>query len=203
MGSVGAYDRAVPKVPVLAITGDPDADALLAADPLALVIGMLLDQQITMETAFRGPVRLRARLGGLDAAAIGAMPEEAFLAVFSEKPALHRFPGSMAARTQTLCRYLADTYDGDAAAVWAGVRSGADLFDRVRALPGFGDEKAKIFVALLAKRFGVRPRGWQEACAPFSDDQPRSVADIDSPESLARVRAWKKAQKAAGKSKQD
>lgn len=188
---------------MLAITGDPDADALLVADPLALVIGMLLDQQITMEMAFRGPARLRERLGALDAAAIGAMPEDAFLAIFSEKPALHRFPGSMAARTQALCRYLADTYDGDAAAVWAGVRTGDELLARVRDLPGFGDEKAKIFVALLAKRFGVRPRGWQAACAPFSDDEPRSVADIDSPESLARVRAWKKAKKAAGKSKQD
>ena len=192
-----------PKGPVLAITGDADADALLVADPLALVIGMLLDQQITMEMAFRGPARLRERLGGLDAAAIAAMPADAFLAAFSEKPALHRFPGSMAARTQALCAFLAEEYGGDAAAVWTGVGSGAELLDRVRALPGFGDEKAKIFVALLAKRFGVRPRGWQQACSPFSDDEPRSVADIDSPEALARVRAWKKAKKAAGKSKQD
>lgn len=193
----------MPKTPVLAITGDPEADALLVSDPLALVIGMLLDQQITMEMAFRGPARLRERLGGLDAAAIAAMPEAEFLAVFSEKPALHRFPGSMAARTQLLCGYVAATYDGDAAGIWTGVRTGAELFERVRALPGFGDEKAKIFTALLAKRFGVRPRGWQEACAPFSDAEPRSVADIDSPESLARVRAWKKATKAAGKTKQD
>ena len=190
--------------PTLAITGDPDADALLVADPLALTIGMLLDQQVPMEWAFRGPATLKARLGGrLDATEIAAMPEVEFVAVFSTKPALHRFPGSMGKRTHQLCRYLVDEYGGDAAAVWTGAKSGADLLVRVQALPGFGEEKAKIFSALLAKRFGVKPRGWAQATAPFSDKTPRSVADIDSPESLARVRAWKKAQKAAGKSKQD
>ena len=190
--------------PTLAITGDPDADALLVADPLALTIGMLLDQQVPMEWAFRGPATLKARLGGrLDATEIAAMPEAELVAVFSAKPALHRFPGSMGKRTHALCRFLVDEYDGDAAAVWTGARSGADLLARVRALPGFGEEKAKIFCAMLAKRFGVKPRGWAQATAPFSDKTPRSVADIDSPESLARVRAWKKAQKAAGKSKQD
>jgi len=190
--------------PTLAITGDPDADALLVADPLALTIGMLLDQQVPMEWAFRGPATLKARLGGrLDAIEIAGMPEDAFVAVCAEKPAIHRFPGSMGKRTHQLCRYLVDEYDGDAAAVWTGARSGADLLARVRALPGFGEEKAKIFCAMLAKRFGVKPRGWAQATAPFSDKTPRSVADIDSPESLARVRAWKKAQKAAGKSKQD
>jgi len=193
----------VPKSPTLAITGDAAADALLVSDPLALVIGMLLDQQITMEMAFRGPARLRERLGGLDAAAIAAMAPDRFLAAFSEKPALHRFPGSMGARTQALCQYLTDEYGGDASALWAGVATGTELFDRVRALPGFGDEKAKIFVALLGKRFGVRPQGWEVACAPFSDAEPRSVADIDSAEALARVRAWKKAKKAAGRTKQD
>lgn len=190
--------------PTLAITGDADADRLLVEEPLALVIGMLLDQQVPMEWAFKGPTTLRARLGGrLDAREIAAMPEDAFVAVCSEKPAIHRFPGSMGKRTHALCRFLVDEYDGDAAAVWTGARTGADLLDRVRALPGFGDEKAKIFVALLAKRFGVRPRGWKEVTVPFSDAVPRSVADIDSPEALARVREWKKAQKAAGKSKQD
>jgi uncharacterized HhH-GPD family protein len=190
--------------PTLAVTGDPEADRLLVEEPLALVIGMLLDQQVPMEWAFRGPATLKARLGGrLDAHEIAAMPEDAFVAVCSEKPAIHRFPGSMGARIHQLCRTLVDEYGGDAAAVWTGARTGTELLDRVRALPGFGDEKAKIFVAMLAKRFGVRPRGWKDVTAPFSDATPRSVADIDSPEALARVREWKKAQKAAGKSKQD
>jgi uncharacterized HhH-GPD family protein len=194
-----------PKVKaVLAVTGDAEADRLLVEDPLALVIGMLLDQQVPMEWAFRGPARLKERLGGtLDANAIAAMSEDDVVAVFQTKPALHRFPGSMGKRTYALCRLLAEDYGGDAAAVWTGASSGADLLERVEALPGFGEEKAKIFVALLAKRFGVRPKGWEEASAPFSDATPRSVADIDSAESLEQVRAWKKAQKAAGKSKRD
>lgn len=190
--------------PTLAVTGDPDADALLVEEPLALMIGMLLDQQVPMEWAFRGPATLKARLGGrLDATAIAAMPEADFVAVCSAKPAVHRFPGSMGKRVHQLCTVLVDEYDGDAAAVWTDAKSGAALYARVRALPGFGDEKAKIFVAMLAKRFGVTPRGWKQVTVPFSDATPRSVADIDSPESLARVRAWKKAQKAAGRSKQD
>jgi len=190
--------------PTLAVTGDPEADRLLVDEPLALVIGMLLDQQVPMEWAFRGPATLRARLGGrLDAHQIAAMGEDAFVALCQEKPAIHRFPAAMGKRIHALCRFLVDEYGGDAAAVWAGARSGAELLARVQALPGFGDAKAKIFVAMLAKRFGVRPRGWKAAAAPFSDTAPRSVADIDSPESLARVRAWKKAQKAAGRSKQD
>jgi len=189
--------------PTLAVTGDPAADRLLVTDPLALVIGMLLDQQVPMEWAFKGPATLSDRLGTLDARAVASMPVEDFVAVCAEKPAIHRFPGSMGARVHQCCAYLVAEHDGDAAAVWTGARTGAELLGRVRALPGFGDEKARIFVALLAKRFGVRPRGWKEAAAPFSDATPRSVADIDSPEALARVRAWKKAQKAAGKSKQD
>jgi len=190
--------------PTFAITGDADADALLGRDPLALLIGMLLDQQVPMAWAFRGPAALQQRLGApLDANAIAAMTEDDVVALFSAKPALHRFPGSMGKRTHALCRYLAEEYGGDAAAVWTGVQTGDELLARIRALPGFGEEKAKIFVALLAKRFGVRPRGWEAAAAPFSDATPRSVADIDSPEALERVRAWKKAQKAAGKRKQD
>jgi uncharacterized HhH-GPD family protein len=189
---------------VLAVTGDPDADRLLVEDPLALLIGMLLDQQVPMEWAFRGPARLKERLGGtLDCNAIAAMSEDDVVAVFQGKPALHRFPGSMGKRTYALCRYLADEYGCDAAKVWTGATSGDDLLARVEALPGFGEEKAKIFVALLAKRFGVRPPGWEQASAPFSDAAPRSVADIDSAEALEQVRAWKKAQKAAGKSKRD
>lgn len=192
------------KTPTLAVTGDPEADRLLVQEPLALVIGMLLDQQVPMEWAFKGPSTLKARLGGrLDATAIAAMPEDAFVAVCAEKPAIHRFPGSMGKRTHQLCGFLVDEYGGDAAAIWTGVKTGDELLARVQALPGFGAEKSKIFVAMLAKRFGITPRGWKAATAPFSDATPRSVADIDSAESLLRVREWKKAQKAAGKSKQD
>jgi uncharacterized HhH-GPD family protein len=183
------------------ITGDPAADELLVTDPLALVIGMLLDQQVPMEWAFRGPATLRDRLGRLDCAAIAAMPPEELEAVFKEKPALHRYPGSMAKRTHALCVHLVDEYDGDAAQLWTGVDDPQVLFARIRALPGFGEEKAKIFLAILGKRLKVAPQGWEACAVPFSDSEPRSVADIDSPESLLRVRAWKQAQKAKGKSK--
>jgi uncharacterized HhH-GPD family protein len=131
------------------------------------------------------------------------MDPEALEAAFKEKPSLHRFPGSMARRTHELCRHLAEHYDGDAAKVWKGVKTGDQLLDRLRGLPGYGDEKAKIFLALLAKRIGVRPSGWEAAAGPFGDDTPRSVADIHSPESLAKVREWKRAQKAKGKTKQE
>lgn len=187
----------------LAVTGDPDADKLLNTDPLALLIGMLLDQQVPMEWAFVGPARLRQRLGGtLDAAAIADMDPEALEAAFKEKPSLHRFPGSMARRTQELCRHLVEHHGGDAAKVWKGVKTGDALYERLRALPGYGDEKAKIFLAVLAKRMGVRPAGWEQAAGPFGDATPRSVADIHDAGSLAEVRAWKKAQKAKGKTKQ-
>jgi uncharacterized HhH-GPD family protein len=190
--------------PTLPVTGDPEADKLLVDDPLALTIGMLLDQQVPMEWAFSGPLRLRDKLGGrLDAAEIAALDPTDLEAMFKGPPALHRYPGSMANRTQALCQYLVDHYGGDAAAVWTGVDDGGELLGRVMALPGFGTDKARIFTALLAKRFGVRPPGWEEATAPFSDDQPRSVADIDSVESLQRVRSWKKAMKAQGKTKAD
>jgi uncharacterized HhH-GPD family protein len=189
--------------PTFPITGDPAADALLVADPLALIIGMLLDQQVPMEWAFRGPATLSARLGGLDAARIAAMSPEAIEAVFKEKPALHRYPGSMAKRTLALCRHVVDSYGGDAAKIWRGVRDPEVLFERLRALPGYGDEKAKIMLAILAKRFGRAPAGWEAVARPFSDDKPRSVADVDSPESLTRVREWKRAQKAKGRTKSD
>jgi len=181
------------------VTGDPDADRFLVEHPLALLVGMLLDQQVPMEWAFKGPYTLSKRLGGLDAAAIAAMPPDDLIEVFKQKPALHRFPGSMAKRTHDLCRALVDEYGGDAAAVWHDAPTGAELFSRLRALPGFGDMKAKIFLALLAKRLGVTPPGWEEAAAPYSDSTPRSVADIDSAETLARVRDWKRSQKAKGK----
>ncbi|MGI8758736.1 MAG: HhH-GPD-type base excision DNA repair protein [Acidimicrobiales bacterium] len=186
------------------ITGDPEADALLAREPLALLIGMLLDQQVPMEWAFASPAKLAVRLGGtLDAAEIAGMEPEALEAAFKQKPALHRYPASMARRTQELCRHLVEVYDGTAERVWTGPGDGAEVLARLRALPGFGDEKARIFLAVVAKRRGVRPEGWEKAAAPFSDDQRRSVADIESPETLEAVRAFKKAKKAAGKTKGD
>ncbi len=188
----------------LAVTGDEAADGLINADPLALLVGMMLDQQIPMEWAFMGPRRLADRLGSdLDAHDISARDPEAFAALVKAKPALHRFPGSMASRMQALCRHVADRYDGDAGGVWADAETGEELFGRLRDLPGYGDEKARILTAVLAKRFGVRPEGWEEQAGAFSDDQPRSVADIDGPQALQRVRAWKKEQKARGKRKDE
>jgi uncharacterized HhH-GPD family protein len=186
------------------ITGHPEADQLLVQDPLALLIGMLLDQQVPMEWAFRGPFSLKERLGGrLDATEIAAMGPDAVVEVFCAKPALHRYPAVMARRTHELCQFLVDHYGADAGKVWRGVRSGDELYRRLRELPGYGDEKAKIFMAILAKRMGKRPAGWEEAAAPFSDDVPRSVADVASAETLAQVREFKKAQKAAKRSKAD
>jgi uncharacterized HhH-GPD family protein len=187
----------------IAVTGDADADRLLNHDPLALLLGMMLDQQVPMEWAFRAPKLLTERIDQFTAKAIVAAGPEALTAAFVAKPALHRFPGSMATRAYALCEHLVDDYGGDASAIWRDVADGNELFTRVRALPGFGDEKTKIFVALLAKRFGVQPAGWEAHAGPFADATPRSVADIDGPESLARVRAWKKQQKAKGRSKQD
>ena len=186
----------------LAVTGDADADALINSDPLALLIGMLLDQQVPMEWAFRGPATLLERLGSLDAVAIAEMEPDLLDIECRTKPAVHRFPGSMAKRIQALCQHIVDNYDGDASLLWGSATSGADLKQRLVSLPGYGDEKAMIFTAILAKRMGVAPDGWQDAAGPFSDDTPRSVADIDGPEALATVREWKKAQKAVGKSKQ-
>jgi uncharacterized HhH-GPD family protein len=186
------------------MTGDPEADGLLAREPLALLIGMLLDQQVPMEWAFGSPARLKARLGGqLDATAIAALDPDQLEAAFRGPPALHRFPGSMAKRTAALCEALVDGYGGQAEALWEGVASGDELLQRLRALPGFGAEKARIFLAVLAKRLGVRPPGWEEAAAPFSDDRRRSVADAVSPEALEEVRAFKREKKAAGRGKAD
>ena len=186
----------------LYITGDPQADQLLVDEPLALLTGMLLDQQVPMEWAFASPLKLKERLGGtLDAAAIAAMPLEDLETVFKGPPALHRYPGSMAKRTQQLCQHLVEHYGGRAEAVWTGVSSGPELFERLHALPGYGGEKAKIFLALLAKRFGIRPDGWEAPSRPFSDDTHRSIADVDSPASLLEVRAFKKLMKAKGKGK--
>jgi uncharacterized HhH-GPD family protein len=186
------------------ITGNPEDDQVLIDSPLALMIGMLLDQQVPMSWAFRGPARLKERLDGrLDAGEIAAMGPDAVADLFSRKPALHRFPGSMGKRTAVLCQHLVDHHGGDAADVWTGAKDAADLWERVHALPGFGEEKSQIFIALLAKRFGVAPEGWEEVAGVFADDEPRSVADVDTDARLLDVRAWKKAKKAAGKTKQD
>ncbi len=185
------------------ITGDEEVDGLLGRDPLALLLGMMLDQQVPMEWAFASPAKLEARLGGLDAGAIAAMDPEALEGAFKEKPALHRYPGSMAKRAQELCRHLVEHYDGRAEALWSDAGTGAEMLERLSALPGFGAEKARIFLAVLAKRRGVRPPGWEEAAAPFSDELRRSVADATSPETLQEVRAFKQAKKAAGKGKAD
>ena len=186
------------------ITGDEAADRLLAEDPLALLLGMLLDQQVPMEWAFQAPSVLKERLGGqLDAGKIAAMGEDAVVATFCEKPALHRYPASMGKRAHALCVALTEQYDGDAAKVWSDAPTGDELLKRLLALPGFGPDKAKIFTAVLGKRLGVRPPGWEEAAAPFSDENRRSVADADTPQHLEEVRAWKKMMKAQGKGKSD
>jgi len=187
----------------LYITGKVDADRLLNTDGTALLIGMLLDQQVQMEWAFTGPATLQARLGHLDASKIAEMDREEFVAVCRAKPAIHRFPASLGRRIHDLCSALVERFDGHGEAVWAGLTSGDELYDRLRTLPGYGDEKAKIFVAILGKRFGVQPNGWQHAAGKFGDDTPRSVADVTDPTSLGKVREWKKAAKAANKDKQD
>jgi uncharacterized HhH-GPD family protein len=188
----------------LALSGDQAADDLLSRDPLALLIGMVLDQQVPLEWAFRSPLELRQRLGGrLDPAEIATMDPEALVKVFTGPPALHRFPGSMARRVQELCRVVADDYEGDASRVWSSASSGRELLGTIRSLPGFGDRKARIFVALLGKRMGVRPPGWEEAAGPFG--QPgsyMSVADIDGPEALGKVREHKRAMKAQARAAQ-
>jgi uncharacterized HhH-GPD family protein len=189
-------------MPSLYITGDPTADGLLNTDGTALLIGMLLDQQVPMEWAFAGPNTLHQRLGHLDAERIAAMDTEDFVAICADKPAIHRFPASMGRRVHQLCVVLTDEYDGQAENVWRDVADGAELAGRLRALPGYGEEKTKIFVALLAKRIGVAPDGWREAAGVFGDDVPRSVADIDGPDALGKLREWKKAQKAAKRDKQ-
>ncbi len=179
------------------------ADDLLERDPLALLIGMLLDQQIPLEKAFAGPLVLTERLGSrLDAAEIAGHDPEAFAALCAKPPAIHRFPAAMAARIQSLCRIVSETYGGDGAAVWSQAKDGPDLLKRVAALPGFGKQKAQIFVALLGKQYGVTVPGWQEASGSFGESGSfLSVADIVDDASLERVRAYKKDMKAKAKAK--
>jgi len=183
------------------LSGDEAADRLLSDDPLALVIGMVLDQQVPLEWAFSAPLKLQERLGGrLDAAAIAEMDPDALGAAFAERPALHRFPGANAKRVQELCRLLVEHYDGKAAAVWTTASTGAELLSRVRALPGFGEQRARIFVALLGKQLGVRPPGWEAAAGDFGRKGTYlSVADVTDPASLGKVRSYKQAKKAEAK----
>jgi uncharacterized HhH-GPD family protein len=185
----------------LSLPVEDGANELLSRNPLMLLTGMLLDQQVPFEKAFSSPYELVRRLGHEPTAAeLAEFDPEALAAVFAERPALHRFPKAMAARTQDLARQIADRYDGDAAAVWSGAATGKELVARLAELPGFGGAKAQIFAALLGKQLGVRPEGWRDAAGHFGEEGSYcSVADITDAASLAAVRAYKKDLKAAAK----
>ena len=178
-------------------TGDADADQLLADSPLALMLGMLLDQQVKMEWAFRAPYLLQERLGEpLDATSIAAMDPEEFVGHFVEKPALHRFPGSMGKRAFALCEAITEDYDGRPERIWQEAADGAELYKRLRALPGFGEAKARIFVAIIGRRLGEGPKGWEEQAADWA-----SIADVDTHEKIEDIRAAKRLAKEAAKKK--
>ena len=186
----------------LHITGDAAADRLLSDDPLALLIGMLLDQQVAMEVAFSGPLKIEQRVGSVDAAALASYDPDALVEAFRETPSIHRYPGSMAGRVQSLCAALEQDWGGDASALWTrDDPDGPEVLRRLKKLPGFGEQKAKIFLALLGKQRGFAGDGWRDASAPYGEEGSfRSVADIVSPDSLANVREHKRAMKAAAKS---
>jgi uncharacterized HhH-GPD family protein len=181
----------------LQIAQDPHADEVLNADPFALLVGMLLDQQYPMEHAFRGPAKVLDRFGTLDPAAIATAEPESFADLCSTPPAIHRYGRSMAGRVQELARHVVEEYDGDASRLWTEASSGAELMKRLRALPGYGEQKAKIFTALLAKQLDVKPRGWTTVVGDYGKKGYRSVADVVDAESLGKVRAFKKQKKAA------
>jgi uncharacterized HhH-GPD family protein len=187
--------------PTVRLAQDQAADELLSTDPFALLTGMLLDQQVPMEKAFAGPRLIADRLGlaTLDPAVVARTDPGEFTKIMTGPPAVHRYPQSMGARVQSLAQVVVDTYDGDAAALWAGVDSGVDVYRRLTALPGFGAQKAKIFVALLGKQMGVRPSGWREAAGDYGLDGFRSVADVVDEASLVKVRETKRAAKAAAR----
>lgn len=193
---LATYDESM----ALWLTGDQQADELLTSSPLALLLGMVLDQQIPLERAFRAPAELARRLGQpLDALAIAALDPDSLATVFSQPPALHRFPSSMARRCHDVCAVVADHYENDASLIWTTAASGTDLFGRIKALPGFGDMKAKIFIALLGKQLGLTVPGWQTASEPYSDaGATRSLADITDAASLDAVRAFKASAKSKG-----
>jgi uncharacterized HhH-GPD family protein len=188
------YDRRMTKIippATLPFTGDPEADALIARDPLALLIGFELDQQVPLQKAFRGPLELSRRIGGLDASAIASMDPEALEAAFREKPALHRFPGTMAGRVQDLCRHVTAEYGGDASRIWSKAADGRDLEARLLGIPGIGPMKAKALIGILGRRFGVRPPGWEDVAPTYP-----TLADVDSAEALATYQDQKRAHKA-------
>jgi uncharacterized HhH-GPD family protein len=185
----------------LHLTGDPAADELLGTDRLALLVGMLLDQQVAMETAFLGPKKISDRMGGWDVRRIADEDPEAFAAMCATPPAVHRYPGSMAGRIQALCRAVIDTWDGRVENIWTtGDPDGREVLKRLKALPGYGDQKARIFLALLGKQFDVRPDGWREAAGAYGEEgSRRSIADVTDQRSLDEVRETKKLLKAAAK----
>jgi uncharacterized HhH-GPD family protein len=188
-------------VPTLQLVQDPEADALLESNPFALLVGMLLDQQIPLEVAFAGPKKIADRMGGVDAREIADYDPDKFAALCAERPAVHRFPGSMAKRIQALAQIVVDRYGGEAAGVWsAGDPDGTEVLQRLKELPGFGDQKARIFLALLGKQYGVTPKGWREAAGDYGKAGSHlSVADIVDAGSLEKVRSYKKKMKAAAK----
>lgn len=183
------------------IAGLPEADAVLDKYPFAVLFGMQLDQQYGMEHAFRGGWKVLGRLGSLDTATIAAMDPEEWKALCSETPAIHRFPGSMAEKSQALARIIEEQYDGDVTKIWTEATTGKELLRRIQALPGFGKQKAQIFVALLAKQLGVRPEGWETVAGDYALDGYRSVADVVDPASLLKVREYKQMKKAEAKTK--
>ena len=187
----------------LCLAQEPGADQLLEEDPFALLVGMLLDQQIAMEVAFAGPRKIADRLGGIDPGLVADCDPDRFAALCAESPAVHRFPGSMAKRVQDLAREIVDSYGGDAAALWTrGEPDGAEVLRRLKALPGFGEQKARIFLALLGKQYGVSPKGWRAAAGDYGKPGTHmSIADVVDKGSLDRVRSYKKAMKAAAKEK--
>lgn len=190
-------------VPKLQLAQEPAADALLSANPFALLVGMVLDQQIPLEVAFSGPKKIADRMGGFDVAAIADYDPDKFATLCSERPAVHRFPGSMAKRIQAVAQIIVDNYDGDAAALWtAGDPDGPELLRRLKELPGFGEQKARIFLALLGKQYSVTPKGWRTAAGDYGKAGTHlSVADIADARSLEQVRSYKKQIKAAQKGK--
>jgi uncharacterized HhH-GPD family protein len=189
----------------LCLTQDPEADALLEREPLALLLGMLLDQQVPMEVAFIGPKKLVDRLGALDVHQIAEYDPDAFAAIAATPPAVHRFPGSMAKRIQAVCQFIVSHYDGQVEMLWTrGEPTGAQVLARLKALPGFGDQKARIFLALLGKQRGIKPKGWQAAAGAYGDSGSyRSIADVVDAASLTKVREFKRAAKQASKPKQE
>jgi uncharacterized HhH-GPD family protein len=182
-------------------TGVAEADRLLSTDGLALLIGMLLDQQVPMEWAFRGPLELKHRLGSLHAAEIAAMEPDAVREAFCSKPALHRYPAAMATRVHELCRFLVQRYGGEAERVWQSAATAEELYARLRELPGYGEQKARIFLAILGKRLGIAPAGWEELAGPYGQPGHRSIADVDGPGAIDKVRAYKQDVKAKAKSR--